>query len=270
MSCWISLILPSPLFSPLKIRFLLCFACIIQLVIWIIFICFSIYLDFDIRRRSKPLIITSLRALKKYPSSLKVNHPSPLVFNLSFPGLLSSFAVALKSLLPFKILEKAFGDDGKLKQPKELSINKVGHGIFQSLISFFSFLFYSFWLACYFILFALCWVIRLTKFYFVFVGAALHELDPLYKEFTYSSKFSSLVSSLGYRRPVVMQSMYIFKVLFFCFVFFFLCWLLLRIRNYKNMQMINSWQGRSYTNNFRLSICSYISTIYVVLFPLLE
>ncbi|CAG7862067.1 unnamed protein product [Brassica rapa] len=39
-----------------------------------------------------------------------------------------------------------------------------------------------------------------------FFFEALHELDPLYKEFTYSSKVSSLVSSFG-----VMQSMYIFK-----------------------------------------------------------
>ncbi|KAF8117071.1 hypothetical protein N665_0012s0083 [Sinapis alba] len=69
--------------------------------------------------------------------------------------------------ISFFFEEKAFGDDGELKQPKELSINKVGH--------------------------------------------ALHELDPLYKKFTYSSKVSSLVSSLGYRRPVVMQAMYIFK-----------------------------------------------------------
>ncbi|RZS04067.1 hypothetical protein BHM03_00034342 [Ensete ventricosum] len=27
------------------------------------------------------------------------------------------------------IAEKAFGEDGNLKQPKELSINKVGHGL---------------------------------------------------------------------------------------------------------------------------------------------
>lgn len=26
------------------------------------------------------------------------------------------------------LAEKAFGEDGNLKQPKELSINKVGHG----------------------------------------------------------------------------------------------------------------------------------------------
>ena len=56
----------------------------------------------------------------------------------------------------------------------------------------------------------------------LFVGAALHELDPLYKDFTYSSKFSSLASSLGYKRPVVMQSMYIFKVLLFTYRLFVL------------------------------------------------
>lgn len=53
------------------------------------------------------------------------------------------------------------------------------------------------------------------------VGAALHELDPLYKEFTYSSKVSSLILSLGYRRPVIMQSMYIFKVLLVFWLFLF-------------------------------------------------
>ncbi|KAI9080464.1 hypothetical protein K1719_037578 [Acacia pycnantha] len=63
--------------------------------------------------------------------------------------------------------EKAFGDDGKLKQPKQLSINKVGH--------------------------------------------ALHELEPAFKKFSCSEKLSSLMSSLGYKRPVIMQSMYIFK-----------------------------------------------------------
>lgn len=45
------------------------------------------------------------------------------------------------------------------------------------------------------------------------VVAALHELDPVFKKFTSSEKISGLFSSLGYKRPVVMQSMYIFKVL---------------------------------------------------------
>ncbi|XP_010553849.1 PREDICTED: phytanoyl-CoA dioxygenase [Tarenaya hassleriana] len=69
--------------------------------------------------------------------------------------------------ISFFFEEKAFGDDGKLKQPKELSINKVGH--------------------------------------------ALHECDPVFKEISYSEKFSGLLSSLSYKRPVIMQSMYIFK-----------------------------------------------------------
>lgn len=69
--------------------------------------------------------------------------------------------------ISFFFEEKAFGDDGKLKQPKELSINKVGH--------------------------------------------ALHELDPVFKQFSSSEKFSSLLASFGYKRPAVMQAMYIFK-----------------------------------------------------------
>jgi phytanoyl-CoA hydroxylase len=63
--------------------------------------------------------------------------------------------------------EKAFGDDGNLKQPKQLSLNKVGH--------------------------------------------ALHEIEPAFKKFSSSEKASSLMSSLAYKRPVIMQSMYIFK-----------------------------------------------------------
>lgn len=45
------------------------------------------------------------------------------------------------------------------------------------------------------------------------VIAALHELDPVFKRFSYSEKISSLLSSLGYKRPIPIQSMYIFKVL---------------------------------------------------------
>ncbi|TQD75541.1 hypothetical protein C1H46_038937 [Malus baccata] len=69
--------------------------------------------------------------------------------------------------ISFFFEEKAFGSDGELQQPKELSINKVGH--------------------------------------------ALHELDPVFKRFTYSEKISGLFSSLGYKRPIAIQSMYIFK-----------------------------------------------------------
>ncbi|RYR14217.1 hypothetical protein Ahy_B04g070811 isoform B [Arachis hypogaea] len=69
--------------------------------------------------------------------------------------------------ISFFFEEKAFGDDGKLKQPKQLSLNKVGH--------------------------------------------ALHEIEPAFKKFSSSNKVSSLMYSLGYKRPVIMQSMYIFK-----------------------------------------------------------
>ncbi|XP_021845847.1 phytanoyl-CoA dioxygenase isoform X2 [Spinacia oleracea] len=44
-----------------------------------------------------------------------------------------------------------------------------------------------------------------------FFFEALHELDPVFKEFSSSKNFSSLLSSLGYKRPAVVQSMYIFK-----------------------------------------------------------
>lgn len=63
--------------------------------------------------------------------------------------------------------EKAFGDDGSLKQSKELSINKVGH--------------------------------------------ALHDIVPVFKKFSNSSKVKNMFHSLGYKRPAAIQSMYIFK-----------------------------------------------------------
>lgn len=46
-----------------------------------------------------------------------------------------------------------------------------------------------------------------------FTCAALHEIDPVFKTFSCSEKLSSLMLSLGYKRPVIIQSMYIFKVL---------------------------------------------------------
>eukprot|EP00262_Sarcandra_glabra_P017370 TRINITY_DN593_c0_g1_i1.p1 TRINITY_DN593_c0_g1~~TRINITY_DN593_c0_g1_i1.p1 ORF type:complete len:292 (-),score=51.94 TRINITY_DN593_c0_g1_i1:394-1269(-) len=69
--------------------------------------------------------------------------------------------------ISFFFEEKAFDDDGNLKQPKQLSINKVGH--------------------------------------------ALHEIDPIFKKFSHSEEMSSLLFSLGYKRPAIIQSMYIFK-----------------------------------------------------------
>nr|ADP02208.1 PhyH domain-containing protein [Triticum aestivum] len=40
---------------------------------------------------------------------------------------------------------------------------------------------------------------------------SLHEHDPVFKKFAFSENISSLFSSLGYKRPAVIQSMYIFK-----------------------------------------------------------
>ncbi|KAK9814685.1 hypothetical protein WJX72_009793 [[Myrmecia] bisecta] len=71
------------------------------------------------------------------------------------------------SNVSFFFEEKAFDAEGKLRQPKGLSINKIGH--------------------------------------------AMHDLDPVFREFSRSSKISELMRDLGYRRPLPVQSMYIFK-----------------------------------------------------------
>ncbi|KAL3675857.1 hypothetical protein R1sor_025805 [Riccia sorocarpa] len=69
--------------------------------------------------------------------------------------------------ISFFFEEKAFDEDGNLRQPKELSINKVGH--------------------------------------------ALHDLDPVFRKFSRSDRITGLVASLGYKKPLPIQSMYIFK-----------------------------------------------------------
>ena len=43
------------------------------------------------------------------------------------------------------------------------------------------------------------------------IGHALHDLDPAFNRFSRSSELSALVSDLGYRQPLLVQSMYIFK-----------------------------------------------------------
>lgn len=63
--------------------------------------------------------------------------------------------------------EHAFNSDGTLKQPKENSINKIGH--------------------------------------------ALHDLDPVFDNFSRSQKIQDLVADLGIDNPLLLQSMYIFK-----------------------------------------------------------
>lgn len=43
------------------------------------------------------------------------------------------------------------------------------------------------------------------------IGHALHELDPVFRAWSYSPRVCALAQSLGLRRPLPMQSMYIFK-----------------------------------------------------------
>jgi phytanoyl-CoA hydroxylase len=43
------------------------------------------------------------------------------------------------------------------------------------------------------------------------IGHALHDLDPAFERFSRTPALKSLVASLGYVRPLLVQSMYIFK-----------------------------------------------------------
>ena len=43
------------------------------------------------------------------------------------------------------------------------------------------------------------------------IGHALHDLDPAFDDFSRTPALKSVVGSLGYRRPLLVQSMYIFK-----------------------------------------------------------
>lgn len=43
------------------------------------------------------------------------------------------------------------------------------------------------------------------------IGHALHDLDPVFSEFSRDSKIEQLVSDLGIEQPLLLQSMYIFK-----------------------------------------------------------
>jgi phytanoyl-CoA hydroxylase len=63
--------------------------------------------------------------------------------------------------------EEAFDDQGRLRQAKALSINKIGH--------------------------------------------ALHDLDPVFAAFSRTPALAALVRDLGVAKPLLLQSMYIFK-----------------------------------------------------------
>lgn len=69
--------------------------------------------------------------------------------------------------ISFFFEEKAFDEQGQLKQPKEVSINKVGH--------------------------------------------ALHEQDPKFRELSQCSRVVDVFMALNLKKPVLIQSMYIFK-----------------------------------------------------------
>ncbi len=43
------------------------------------------------------------------------------------------------------------------------------------------------------------------------IGHALHELDPLFKEFSYAPQLAEILRALGHQTPLLAQSMYIFK-----------------------------------------------------------
>src|SRR5687768_17159086 len=43
------------------------------------------------------------------------------------------------------------------------------------------------------------------------IGHALHDLDPVFERFSRAPPVASLARALGYRRPLLVQSMYIFK-----------------------------------------------------------
>ncbi len=43
------------------------------------------------------------------------------------------------------------------------------------------------------------------------VGHAMHDLDPVFDEFSRTPELAAVVGSLGYTNPVLLQSMYIFK-----------------------------------------------------------
>jgi len=69
--------------------------------------------------------------------------------------------------ISFFFEEEAFDSEGRLRQSKEHSINKIGH--------------------------------------------ALHDLDAVFNRFSRTPELAALAADLGYARPLLIQSMYIFK-----------------------------------------------------------
>ncbi len=67
----------------------------------------------------------------------------------------------------FFLESDAFDEQGRLRQPKEQCLNKMGH--------------------------------------------AMHDLDPVFEQFSHGEKMAALASSLEIAEPAIIQSMYIFK-----------------------------------------------------------
>lgn len=43
------------------------------------------------------------------------------------------------------------------------------------------------------------------------IGHALHDIDPVFQEFSYRKVFREMLADLGYKAPIIVQSMYIVK-----------------------------------------------------------
>ena len=78
-----------------------------------------------------------------------------------------SYFIESGDKIRFFLEDDAFDDDGKLRQAKEHSLNKMGH--------------------------------------------AMHDLDPVFDEFSRSADLAEVARRIGFVDPVILQSMYIFK-----------------------------------------------------------
>ena len=97
--------------------------------------------------------------------------------------------------------EHAFDAHGQLRQPKALSINKMGHGTALSLLST--------------LIDKLTCVesrLLLQSIEQCVLVAAMHDLDPVFMKWSRSARVAELLQDLGYKKPTPVQSMYIFKV----------------------------------------------------------
>lgn len=106
--------------------------------------------------------------------------------------------------ISFFFEENAFQEDGNLRQDKSLSINKIGHGVLPLPLAGLTAVNTKCLLAAY--------AISAPSNRLHLTNAALHDLDPIFRQFSRSHKVAQLLKSLGLQRPLPVQSMYIFKV----------------------------------------------------------